>query len=55
MSNYETKECYWCKIAGLTKEEYTFLIDWPGSQDADTAKWICDNCADCGEEEKEVT
>ena len=40
------KQCYWCKIAGLTDEENQHEDSEIGSTDADTDKWICDNCAD---------
>lgn len=37
------KSCYWCEIAG---EESLHPDDERGGIDADTGKWICNDCID---------
>lgn len=45
------KICVWCKLAGMTEEEYTHDDDEIGGYDKDTKEWICDGCADAAQEE----
>lgn len=39
-------ECSWCKIAGMTKEEYTREARYYGGYDNATGEPICEDCRD---------
>jgi len=45
------KQCYHCKILGVSDEENQHYDDELGGYDIDTRKWVCDECVWSAKEE----